>query len=282
MYGGLGTDYIQGGSGTDVLYAGDGGTQTAPTTVFAGTGVATVFGGDGEAVLEDLQSGSDVLQAGTTNDTVVGTGIDTVVAGSGDDLLQTNGGSVTFDIAAGTGQDTIHTQNGGIENIVFGTGLAPTTLVGGITFDSGGNSYLNLSSTNVSVAIENALTGGLGSVTFTDSGPISIQNLLSDAFGGGDTIVGYGNSNLIVGTKNNDSLKAGTYFDTISSWGCGATITGGSALRGDVIYSANGYLTQQHGNLTWIIGTVPSNGELRMNVRTARDGAVHVVTARLP
>jgi Ca2+-binding RTX toxin-like protein len=238
VYGGLGTDYIQGGSGTDVLYAGDGGTQTAPTTVFAGTGVATVFGGDGEAVLEDLQSGSDVLQAGTTNDTVVGTGIDTVVAGSGDDLLQTNGGSVTFDIAAGTGQDTIHTQNGGIENIVFGTGLAPTTLVGGITFDSGGNSYLNLSSTNVSVAIENALTGGLGSVTFTDSGPISIQNLLSDAFGGGDTIVGYGNSNLIVGTKNNDSLKAGTYFDTISSWGSGATITGGSALRGDVIYSA--------------------------------------------
>jgi PDZ domain len=51
---------------------------------------------------------------------------------------------------------------------------------------------------------------------------------------------------------------------------------------GDVIYSANGYLTQQHGNLTWIIGTVPSNGELRMNVRTARDGAVHAVTARLP
>ena len=51
---------------------------------------------------------------------------------------------------------------------------------------------------------------------------------------------------------------------------------------GDVIYSANGYLTQQHGNLAWIIATVPSNGALQMNVRTARDGATHVISARLP
>ena len=51
---------------------------------------------------------------------------------------------------------------------------------------------------------------------------------------------------------------------------------------GDVILSANDYLTQQHGNLTWIIGNVPANGELRMTVRTARDGAIHVLTARVP
>jgi hypothetical protein len=51
---------------------------------------------------------------------------------------------------------------------------------------------------------------------------------------------------------------------------------------GDVIYSANGYLTQQHGNLAWIIATVPSNGVLQMTVRTARDGATHVISARLP
>jgi hypothetical protein len=51
---------------------------------------------------------------------------------------------------------------------------------------------------------------------------------------------------------------------------------------GDVIYSANGYLTQQRGNLTWIMSGVPSNGDLQMNVRAARDGAMHVVSARLP
>ena len=51
---------------------------------------------------------------------------------------------------------------------------------------------------------------------------------------------------------------------------------------GDVIYSANGYTTQQHGNLAWIISTVPPNGALQMTVRTARDGAVHVITATMP
>jgi hypothetical protein len=51
---------------------------------------------------------------------------------------------------------------------------------------------------------------------------------------------------------------------------------------GDVIYSANGYYTQQHGNLTWIISTVPSNGALQMNVRSARDGAMRMISAQMP
>jgi membrane-associated protease RseP (regulator of RpoE activity) len=51
---------------------------------------------------------------------------------------------------------------------------------------------------------------------------------------------------------------------------------------GDVILSANGYLTQQHGNIAWIISTVAPNGVLQMNVHTASDGAVHSLSARLP
>jgi PDZ domain len=51
---------------------------------------------------------------------------------------------------------------------------------------------------------------------------------------------------------------------------------------GDVIYSANGYLTQEHGNLAWIIATVPPNGVLKLNFRATRDGATHVVNAQLP
>jgi hypothetical protein len=51
---------------------------------------------------------------------------------------------------------------------------------------------------------------------------------------------------------------------------------------GDVIYSANGYLTQVHGHLAWIIANTPSNGELQMNVRTARDGVDHLIVARVP
>jgi hypothetical protein len=51
---------------------------------------------------------------------------------------------------------------------------------------------------------------------------------------------------------------------------------------GDVIHSANGYLTQAHGNLTWIISSLPADGVLQMSVRTARDGAEHVISARIP
>jgi len=51
---------------------------------------------------------------------------------------------------------------------------------------------------------------------------------------------------------------------------------------GDVIYSANGYNTQVHGNLAWIISIVPPNAALQMTVRTASDGALHLVTATIP
>jgi len=51
---------------------------------------------------------------------------------------------------------------------------------------------------------------------------------------------------------------------------------------GDVIRSANGYVTEQHGNLAWIIANAAPNGVLQLNVRTARDGADHVISARVP
>ena len=51
---------------------------------------------------------------------------------------------------------------------------------------------------------------------------------------------------------------------------------------GDVIYSANGYLTQQYRNIAWIIATVPPNGAIQMNVHSARDGATRTVSAQIP
>ena len=51
---------------------------------------------------------------------------------------------------------------------------------------------------------------------------------------------------------------------------------------GDVIYSINGYLTQKHGNLEWIIvNSAPSN-ILKMNVRTASDGQDRTIAIQLP
>ena len=51
---------------------------------------------------------------------------------------------------------------------------------------------------------------------------------------------------------------------------------------GDVIHTANGYRIQQHGNLTWIISSLPANGILQMSVRTARDRMEHTISAQIP
>jgi serine protease Do len=51
---------------------------------------------------------------------------------------------------------------------------------------------------------------------------------------------------------------------------------------GDVIHSINGYLTEQRGNLSWIVANAAPDNLLKMNVRTARDGQDHTITARLP
>jgi hypothetical protein len=51
---------------------------------------------------------------------------------------------------------------------------------------------------------------------------------------------------------------------------------------GDVIYSINGYLTEQRGNLAWIIGNAAPNNQLRMSVKTAKDGKERAITAQIP
>jgi membrane-associated protease RseP (regulator of RpoE activity) len=51
---------------------------------------------------------------------------------------------------------------------------------------------------------------------------------------------------------------------------------------GDVIRSINGYLTEQRGNLAWIIANAAPNNELKITVQTTKDGQAHLVTAKLP
>jgi hypothetical protein len=61
------------------------------------------------------------------------------------------------------------------------------------------------------------------------------------------------------------------------------TVADKANLRaGDVIRSANGYLTTQRGNLTWIIDNEAQGHVLDMTVRSAADGRVSVIRAQLP
>jgi membrane-associated protease RseP (regulator of RpoE activity) len=50
---------------------------------------------------------------------------------------------------------------------------------------------------------------------------------------------------------------------------------------GDVIRSVNGYLTEQRGNLAWVIANAATNNELKLTVQTAKGGEVKVLTTVL-
>lgn len=51
---------------------------------------------------------------------------------------------------------------------------------------------------------------------------------------------------------------------------------------GDVIRSVNGYLTEQRGNLAWIIANAAPKNELKLSVQAAKGGEPRAVTAVLP
>ncbi len=183
LVGGLGTDLIQGGSGTDVLYAGDGGTSAAPTTVIGGTGVATLNGGAGPSVLQDTASGADLLVSGSANDTLFGTGNDTLIAGTGDDELAQVAGTATFQFNANFGDDTVFGPDafgaGGVDNLVFGPGIAASDFSASATFDATGRPSLVLSGDGGTIAIAGGLVPGvIGSITFLDPSSRTLTQLI--------------------------------------------------------------------------------------------------------
>ncbi len=48
-----------------------------------------------------------------------------------------------------------------------------------------------------------------------------------------------------------------------------------------MLISVNGYLTEQRGNLAWIIANATPGNELKMVVRTVKDGKDHTVMATI-
>lgn len=51
---------------------------------------------------------------------------------------------------------------------------------------------------------------------------------------------------------------------------------------GDVIRSVNGYLTEQRGNLAWIIANAAPDHQLKISVEAAKNGQTRLITATLP
>jgi len=51
---------------------------------------------------------------------------------------------------------------------------------------------------------------------------------------------------------------------------------------GDVIRSVNGYLTEQRGNLAWVIANAAPDNQLKISVQAEKDGQTRLITASIP
>ena len=224
--GGAGVDYIQGGSGTDALYAGDGGTESDATTVVAGTGNATLYGGAGCAVLGDTVNGSDLLVAGSGDDTLWGIGNDTLESGEGDDHFDANSGNETYLFNPDFGADQI-TQSSGTANLEFAPGIEASDLTVTAGFATTGQAALEIddddSSDGGSLLVVGGLTGAIGnSITFEDPSTLTLNQLIAQD-GQDETLSGV-TGNLVFNIDDNAAISAGPSADTVSAWGNDDTI----------------------------------------------------------
>jgi Ca2+-binding RTX toxin-like protein len=155
-------------------------------------------------------STSNVIYAGTGNDTIfaIGAGTNTVYAGSGTDVVFGGAGKTT--IYAGTGADT------------FDGTFGPTT----VSFAK--------SKTGVTVNLLNG-TGTVGSVTDTFR---NIHSLVGSNHGdvlvgdnAGDTIIGGAGNNTLTGGTGNDVIKGGNASNVIYGGGGADMLTGGGGTN---------------------------------------------------
>ena len=79
----------------------------------------------------------------------------------------------------------------------------------------------------------------------------------------------------MVGSDGSKAMKISNVYPGTAAEKAGLKV-------GDVLRSVNGYLTEQRGNLAWIIANATPNNELKLNVQTATDGKTHQIIATLP
>ena len=217
----------------------------------AGSGTDIIYGSDGY----------DLLTAGTGTTTLAGMGADTLVAGTGADLLTDtadSGSTVLYEVNHGFTHDTIASgslSNGNTatsENILFGTGVEPSSFVVSAQLGTSNNPAadwsLALTDGSSSILLAGGLLPGtLGSLTFADTGaesvaqlvnadaaagtvtlPYNVKNVIFSA-GNGETATGNSSNSAIFAYGNNDNLGLNVGSeDTIYAYGNGDTVTSGT------------------------------------------------------
>ncbi len=250
IVGGEGDDVLNGGAGDDTFVLPYGQLNSGLDQYDGGSGVNTIQGVDGYTTLnvvsglsnlKNIQvldggtgsihgkqilatAGNDVLDfsgltvknftinAGTGNDTVVGTsGNDTIVGGEGDDVLNGGAGDDTFVLPYGE-------LNSGLDQYDGGSGV--NTIQGG-----GGYTTLNVVSGLSNLKNIQVLDGGTGSIhgkqilatagnDVLDFSGLTVKNFTINAGAGNDTVAGTSGNDTIVGGEGDDVLNGGAGDDT--------------------------------------------------------------------
>src|SRR3569623_131376 len=237
LMGGVGADMLLGDSGDDSLYGenendhlqgGDGN-----DALMGGTGDDALFGDAGDDVLQGEDGndhmwggdGNDVLSGGVDNDILYGEGVDvTLEGGAGYDTRFGVVGHNTYVVVTDGWHDIIRDATRG-DTLHFGAGIASDLTVS-VALDDNNHSYLILTGSGGSVAIAGALMDGLNTVTFADTGPETVRQVITQGNGGDQMVVGAGGT-LQFSVSDGQSVAAGFGADTISAWGDNDTLTAG-------------------------------------------------------
>ena len=249
VYGGDGFDNIVGGSGSNVLYAGDGGDNENPTSVTAGTGFATLIGGAGASVLTDNDGGNDLLEAGSGDATLVGTGQDTLIAGSGIDYLA-GGDSSTYVFGSDVGVDEV--ANDGTETLEFASSVDLSNFSMSAAIGADGAGALTIDEGEGSITVDGGLSGAdVAAIEFDGSQSISLAQLLHQEAGLGNIVaqtLTEASGNLIFDGTEGGSISAGPGEDTISAWGDNDTLSASSGGTQIIAGGMNDSVTGGTGN----------------------------------
>jgi Ca2+-binding RTX toxin-like protein len=219
LYGREGNDSLSGGLGNDSLQ-GDGGNDRLD----GGADADTLYGGAGDDVLVG-GSGNDTLNGGTFSaywGTYSGAGNDTYVFNRGD------------------GHDTIYdndTTTGNLDQLVFGSGIAPSDLR--LSRSSNQSLVLKLNGGTDQVTINGYFINDASSgwpieeIRFEDDPATvwrvaDVKRMALTGTSGNDTLLGYASDDTLLGHEGNDSLSGEAGNDHLDG-GAGADALKGGA-----------------------------------------------------
>jgi hypothetical protein len=151
-----------------------------------------------------------------------------------------------------------------------------STDVSSTTLDSS-----DASADSSSIALDGSSTTADSSSTTLDGSVTTPGDSSIAADGSSGTIAGQSAQRRFLGIDEQPVVEAdGRRGMQVVRIYAGSAAERAGLQSGDVIHSANGYATQEFGNVTWVIDRTAAGQALQLSVRSARDGQEYLVTAQ--